>query len=76
MQGYFLAFCEIIRNKNKERSDRTMSIKKYRLCLIGILVAVLLLGVVVMVQSAEEEGTYTDGIMVYNECVINEEEYL
>ena len=46
-----------------------MTIKKYRLCLIMVLIVVVLLGALVLVQTAEEESTYKDGIMVYRECV-------
>lgn len=44
-----------------------MSIKKYRLCLVLILIIVLILGAVVFVQTSKEEKSYTDGIMVQNE---------
>ena len=53
-----------------------MTIKKYRFCLLMVLVVVVLVGAIVMVQNAEEDSAYTDGIMVYNECMCNREEYL
>lgn len=50
-----------------------MSIKKYRLCLVLLLIVVLGFGVVVMTQMANEDTTYTDGIMVWEECAVDEE---
>ena len=53
-----------------------MTIKKYRLCLVMVLIAVLLLGAVLFMKNTEEDNTYKDGIMVYRECVCSGEEYL
>lgn len=53
-----------------------MSVKKYRLCLVVILLVVLIFGAAVMVQMANEDTTYTDGIMVQQECPVDEEAYL
>lgn len=53
-----------------------MTIKKYRLCLLMVLLVVVLVGAIVMVQNAEEDSTYTDGIMVHRECIYEGEEYL
>lgn len=50
-----------------------MTIKKYRLCLLMVLIVVVLLGALVLVQTAEEESTYKDGIMVYREYAGSEE---
>ena len=44
-----------------------MSVKKYRLCLVIVLIVVLIFGAVMFVQTSKEEKTYTDGIMVENE---------
>jgi len=44
-----------------------MSIKKYRFCLVVVLIIVLIFGAVMFVQASKEEKTYTDGIMVENE---------
>lgn len=47
-----------------------MSIRKYRLFLVGVLIVVLIFGVVIFVQTSREENSYTDGIMVKNEYSI------
>ena len=52
-----------------------MSIKKYRLYLIVIVIAVVILGAVMLVQASKEDTTYTDGMMVQRECMV-EEAYL
>ena len=49
-----------------------MSIKKYRLCLVWLLVVVIILGAVLLKQVSKEESSYKDGIMVWNIC----EEYV
>lgn len=53
-----------------------MTIKKYRIYLFVGLLVVVLLGAFVLVQSAEKDETYKDGIMVYEECICDKEEYL
>ena len=53
-----------------------MTIKKYRLCLLMVLVVVILVGAFVMVQDSDEARSYRDGIMVYKEGTYDGEEYL
>lgn len=51
-----------------------MSIKKYRFCLVLILIAVLIFGAFALAQMSKEDASYADGIMVQNECVVYGEE--
>lgn len=53
-----------------------MTIKKYRICLLMVLIVVVLVGTIVMVQNEKKDSNYKDGIMVHKECIFNEEEYL
>ena len=53
-----------------------MTIKKYRFCLLMVLIVVVLVGAFVMVRNTEEDSTYRDGIMVYNDCIYEREGYL
>lgn len=51
-----------------------MSIRKYRFCLVLVLIAALLFGAFTLVQMSKEDASYADGIMVQKECVMNGEE--
>lgn len=51
-----------------------MGVRKYRICLVLVLVAVLIFGAFLYVQTAKKENSYTDGILVKNECLQNFEE--
>ena len=51
-----------------------MSVKRYRLCLVLFLIAVIIFGVVLLVQMPKEENSYKEGTMVQSICEHNKEE--
>ena len=53
-----------------------MTIKKYRVCLLMVLILVVLVGALMLLKGTEEESIYKDGIMVHKECICDGEEYL
>lgn len=50
-----------------------MSVKKYRMYLLMVMLVAVIVGALSYLYFAEQEKVYQEGTLVWNECVMEEE---